>query len=54
VVGVERPSGLADIVGAQGCHIAGSHFNPAVTLAVLIRGRNTTADAVPHWLTQLV
>ncbi|UJP06725.1 MAG: aquaporin [Nitrosomonas sp.] len=33
-----------------GGHISGAHYNPAVTLAVLIRGRCTMAD-VPVYLT---
>ncbi|MFI5100209.1 MAG: MIP/aquaporin family protein [Actinomycetes bacterium] len=37
-----------------GGHISGGHFNPAVTLAVLLRGRITSAEAVPYWVTQLV
>ena len=37
-----------------GGHISGGHFNPAVTLAVLLRGRITQADAVPYWVVQLV
>ena len=37
-----------------GGHISGGHFNPAVTLAVLLRGRITSAEAAPYWGTQLV
>ncbi len=37
-----------------GGHISGGHFNPAVTLGVLIRGRITLADAVPYWIAQFV
>jgi aquaporin Z len=33
-----------------GGHISGAHYNPAVTLAVLIRGKCTMAD-VPVYLT---
>ncbi|GII05709.1 MIP/aquaporin family protein [Planobispora takensis] len=36
-----------------GGHISGGHYNPAVTLAVLLRGRITLADAVPYWIVQL-
>lgn len=35
-----------------GGHISGAHYNPAVTLAVLIRGRCTVNDAVPYWIAQ--
>ena len=37
-----------------GGHISGGHYNPAVTLAVLIRGKITMADAVPYWISQVV
>jgi len=37
-----------------GGHISGGHYNPAVTLAVWIRGRCPTADVVPYWVAQLL
>jgi len=37
-----------------GGHISGGHYNPAVTLAALVRGRIGTADAVRYWISQLV
>jgi aquaporin Z len=36
-----------------GGHISGAHYNPAVTLAVLLRGRISQADAVAYWIAQL-
>jgi aquaporin Z len=36
-----------------GGHISGAHYNPAVTLAVLIRGKLNAGDAVPYILAQL-
>jgi aquaporin Z len=36
-----------------GGHISGGHYNPAVTLAVWIRGRCETKDLVPYWLSQI-
>ncbi|MBP2705396.1 aquaporin [Microbispora sp. RL4-1S] len=36
-----------------GGHVSGAHYNPAVTLAVLLRGRINLADAVPYWIAQL-
>jgi aquaporin Z len=36
-----------------GGHISGAHYNPAVTLGVLIRGRLKAADAVPYILAQI-
>ena len=37
-----------------GGHISGAHYNPAVTLGVLIRGRLRAADAVPHIISQVL
>ncbi|HEX8490669.1 MAG TPA: aquaporin [Chthoniobacterales bacterium] len=36
-----------------GGHISGGHYNPAVTLGVLIRGKVKATDAVPYILAQL-
>src|SRR6185436_5662850 len=35
-------------------HISGGHFNPAVTLAVWIRGRCATGDVIPYWIAQVL
>jgi aquaporin Z len=37
-----------------GGHISGAHYNPAVTLAVLIRGRIEIREAVGYWIAQIV
>jgi aquaporin Z len=36
-----------------GGHISGAHYNPAVTLAVLIRGKIKVADAVVYMIVQV-
>jgi aquaporin Z len=36
-----------------GGHLSGGHYNPAVTLAVLVRGRIQLRDAAAYWLVQL-
>jgi len=36
-----------------GGHISGAHYNPAVTLGVLIRGKVNATDAVPYMAAQL-
>jgi len=36
-----------------GGHVSGGHYNPAVTLAVFIRGRCETKDVVPYWAAQV-
>ncbi len=43
---------LMVMVFANG-HISGAHFNPAVTLAVFIRGKCDAKDVVPYWIAQL-
>src|SRR4030095_7618076 len=35
-----------------GGHISGGHYNPAVTLGILIRGKVQPADVVPYMLAQ--
>jgi aquaporin Z len=35
-----------------GGHVSGGHFNPAVTLAVWIRGKCDTKDVLPYWVAQ--
>jgi len=37
-----------------GGHISGAHYNPAVTVGVLIRGKVNAADVVPYMVAQLV
>ena len=46
-------SALMVMVYAGG-HISGGHFNPAVTLGALVRGRIGARDAVAYWVVQLV
>ncbi|MDX6330198.1 MAG: aquaporin [Streptomycetaceae bacterium] len=45
-------SSLMVMVYAGG-HVSGGHYNPAVTMAALVRGRIGTRDAVGYWITQL-
>jgi aquaporin Z len=37
-----------------GGHISGGHYNPAVTMGALVRGRVGIGDAVPYWIAQVV
>ena len=37
-----------------GGHVSGAHYNPAVTLAVTLRGRCSFADAIPYMIFQVV
>ena len=45
-------SALMVMVYAGG-HISGGHFNPAVTLAVFLRGKLAALDVVPYWIAQV-
>jgi len=45
-------SALMIMVYAGG-HISGGHYNPAVTLAVWLRGRCAAADVLPYWISQI-
>jgi aquaporin Z len=36
-----------------GGHVSGAHYNPAVTLAVLVRGKISPTDAVAYWIAQV-
>ncbi|MFN8622536.1 MAG: aquaporin [Chloroflexota bacterium] len=44
---------LAVMIFAGG-HISGGHYNPAVTLGVLIRGKIAPPEAVAYWVVQIV
>lgn len=35
-------------------HISGGHFNPAVTLGLMIGGRFDAKDLIPYWLAQVI
>jgi aquaporin Z len=37
----------------MGGHVSGGHYNPAVTLAVALRGAMPKENVVPYWLSQL-
>src|SRR5947199_9330519 len=37
-----------------GGHISGAHYNPAVTLGILIRGKVNAADVVPYWIARFL
>ena len=37
-----------------GGYISGAHYNPAVTLAVFIRGRCNAGDVLPYWIAQII
>ncbi len=45
-------AGLMAMIYAGG-HISGAHYNPAVSLGVLLRGRLSPAELVPYWIAQV-
>ena len=55
--GVLAPIAIGSVLGVMifaGGHISGGHYNPAVTLGVLIRGKTTMQDAVGYWVVQII
>ncbi len=38
----------------MGGHVSGAHYNPAVSLAILMRGKMTTGEFVPYVVSQIV
>jgi aquaporin Z len=45
--------GLALLAGIWAVgHVSGAHFNPAVTLAMLMDGRTSFGDAIGYWVAQ--
>ena len=45
--------GLLAAIYAFG-HVSGGHFNPAVTVAMVLDGRTTPADAVGYIIAQII
>ena len=46
-------SALMAMVYAGG-HLSGAHYNPAVTLALTVRGRHPKAEVGPYWAAQII
>jgi len=53
IVAIGLGFGLALLAGIWALgHVSGAHFNPAVTLAMVIDRRTTLADAIGYWVAQ--
>jgi aquaporin Z len=55
--GVVAPLAIGSVLMVMvfaGGHISGGHYNPAVSLAVLVRGRLPIKDLAPYWAAQLI
>ncbi|MGI8905580.1 MAG: MIP/aquaporin family protein [Candidatus Sumerlaeaceae bacterium] len=53
--GVIPPLAIASalmVMVYAGGHISGAHYNPAVTVAIWIRGRCRSVDVIPYWIAQ--
>jgi len=46
--------GMLMVMIYAGGHISGGHYNPAVTAAVLVRGRIGMGDAACYWIVQVI
>ena len=55
IVAIALAFGLALLAGIWAVgHVSGAHFNPAVTLAMLLDRRIELADAIGYWVAQLI
>jgi aquaporin Z len=55
--GVLAPIAIGSVLAVMifaGGHISGGHYNPAVTLGVLLRGKTTIQDAAGYWVVQIL
>ena len=51
------PVAIGTVLGVMiyaGGHVSGAHYNPAVTVAVWLRGRCAAADVAPYWAAQVI
>ncbi len=55
--GLAAPLAIGSILAVMvyaGAHVSGAHYNPAVSLAVFIRGKLTGKDMILYWIFQIV
>ena len=54
--GVIAPLAIGSVLMVMiyaGGHVSGAHYNPAVTVAVFLRGKCPAGDILPYWIAQL-
>lgn len=53
IIAIGLAFGLALLAGIWALgHVSGAHFNPAVTLAMVLDGRTSFGDAIGYWIAQ--
>ena len=53
-IGAVAIASILMVMVYAGGHISGAHYNPAVTLAVFIRGKATAAEMGAYWVVQFI
>lgn len=54
--GILAPAAIGSVLAVMvyaGGHLSGAHYNPAVSLAVYLRGKLSKGDLVTYWIAQL-
>src|SRR5215831_18665391 len=46
--------GVLMVMVYAGGHISGAHYNPAVSLAIFIRGRMNGGEMIQYWITHIL
>lgn len=55
--GLFAPLAIGSVLAVMifaGAHISGAHYNPAVSLAIYLRGKMTAKEMIFYWIVQLI